>query len=171
MSAPNTEGPASGGHPGRRASAATWKARLHQYREFTERHGRIPKVGARGIREHRLAVWMRNQRSAARTGATWLTPERIELLDVTIPNWDSESDRRTWDERMEQASQFYAKQQRLPSTKGNSDLERTLGWWLVKTRRWLRDSDPRLTVDRLATLDLNLPPWRPSPVNRGETAS
>ncbi len=64
----------------------TWESSLRRLKHFRTRHGKWPSLKA-GLAEHRLALWVRNQRQYFHTQSPWMTAERIAELEK-IPGWE-----------------------------------------------------------------------------------
>lgn len=64
-----------------------WHDRADALAVFRGRTGRWPSGAAADADERKLGSWLYNQRSRAKAGARWFTPERRAYLDRVAPGW------------------------------------------------------------------------------------
>ncbi|KQZ02700.1 hypothetical protein ASD19_13825 [Microbacterium sp. Root53] len=131
-----------------------WELYLAHAAEWFEMTGEIPRG------EEHPGGWVQQQRSALRGGFSWLTPERIEKLDASLPGWrDKPSPRsREWIVSAAALCDFASEKQTLPPQTSDDLEERRLALWLSGQRAHLHRGE--LRRDRTEWLDEHVPEWR-----------
>lgn len=131
-----------------------WELYLAHAAEWLEMTGEIPRG------EEHPGPWVQQQRSALRGGFSWLTPERIEKLDTSLPGWRNTPPPRfrEWTVSAVALRDFEGETQTLPRQSSDDLEERRLALWLSEQRVYLHRGE--LRRDRTAWLDEHVPEWR-----------
>lgn len=109
-----------------------------------------------------LGDWLGAQRSAARLGLSWLTPERTAVLDALLPGWRESANPAppSWEQSALAVLGFWQEHRRWPSQVGTSRPgEQSLGRWLSVQR--VAANKNKLSRARRTWLDQNAPGWNP----------
>lgn len=135
---------------------AEWEARVARLREHLATTGRPPRDAANAPEAERaVARWLKRQRELLRTGA--LPERRLRHLDSVVPGW--RDPRGTdWHGTAVAVGLHLAETGAYPSPSAHDAAERRLATWLRTQRR--AEASGRLSPERLAWLELNLPSWR-----------
>jgi len=110
-----------------------WLDKLEIVINFYHKMGRLPKLTAEG-EEHRLAIWMNNQRSAKRCldegkpCNNKMTPERIAILE-SMSWWIWDPYEAAWQEKFEELVDYVDRTGEIPPVS-----HPTLGYWVDNQR-------------------------------------
>lgn len=107
----------------------TWELRLRALTIFIETEGCEPSARASIAGERRLALWLQEQRHAARSGR--LTEERLaQFKGAGLLNGDSDARGTSW-RKVLSVSDFVAEEGRLPSVAAAASAgEKRLALWV-----------------------------------------
>jgi len=142
-----------------------------QLRQFVTEHGRLPnQCLPADTHERKLGMFLRNQRGyvAQPHRTTQGAIDRAEYLDKLVPTWRTDNRRpvvrrsrtTTFEKRVRQIIRFVRKNGHLPRAMGATDLERTLGRFLVNQRQAAKGRGTTAwSKGRHAYLDEMLPGW------------
>jgi len=124
-----------------------WNEKFNKTQLWIKKNGRLPFNGSVDIHEKTCASWCSNQRQNKKNNI--LTPDRIEMLE-SLDGWYWDGDK-VWDSNYNRVNEWIEKNHMMPSSKSDNDVERKLGIWLVRQRKFKKNS--KLTVDKVARLE------------------
>lgn len=136
----------------------SWEEHLRCLRDFVARegHARVPSKHVES--GNKLGIWVGNQRADYRKQASWMTHERIALLEA-VPGWSWSPSLKNgaWEDSLQRLLLFVDKQghARVPRSYSADDGYR-LGEWVYEQRRLHRRG--KLRDDRAARL-ATVPGW------------
>lgn len=137
-----------------------WRKNLESLRDFISKYGRFPAIRGEEAGEQQLYGWLAAQRHALISQTLgWSKMQAMSVLgDWVTTDLEREWERR-WHERLGQVVDFTAEHGRMPSYRHvEAGIERTLGIWGATQHH--ETLHGRISVERLAKLDAELPGWR-----------
>lgn len=109
---------------------------------------------------HYPGSWIQAQRAAWRGKKSWLTEERLSLLDANLPGWWESPrplDQRAWDQSAVLLVDHVRTTGALPRQNAADNEERRLARWLTTQR--VASHAGELSAERKSWLDDRLPGW------------
>jgi superfamily II DNA or RNA helicase len=129
----------------------SWEMHRQEWILFYEENKRYPIQSLTNIEEKKLCAWQNAQRLNYKRKKSFLTKERIEILNNT-KNWVWENENK-WEINRQKWLQFYEKNGRNPG-KGRDDIEeKELGNWQTNQRKYFKNKDTRMTKERIEILN------------------
>jgi hypothetical protein len=135
----------------------TWEPnRIHWLTQYT-RLGRTPSHSSKDIDEKRAGRWQSGQRNSYKQNHTWMTPERIAMLEAT-PGWRWEEED-LWEPcRLHWITQ-YTSLGKTPSSTSKNLEEKKAGMWQTVQRMSYRHKEACMTPERISALEAT-PGWK-----------
>ncbi|WP_146185012.1 helicase associated domain-containing protein [Agromyces badenianii] len=140
----------------RARASEQWSGHLECTVAFASENGRLPaRSRLSGERERELAIWLGNQRTAARRGC--LSADRRRQLDDALPGWPSARGT-AWSATAEALARYHRAHGRLPGLAEADAEPRRLALWLSRQRAAANAGS--LPLERERWLRQHVPGWR-----------
>jgi hypothetical protein len=133
-----------------------WSSRFKAVQEHFKATGELPSLGSGEADESSLASWVGAQRQHLKRGT--LSDDRIRLLNAELGPWKVDSKEAAWVRQFNELKAFYAQHGRIPTEGQDEKPQFQLALWLGGQKR--QYSLGRLSQERVAMLDTDLPIWR-----------
>lgn len=137
-------------------SEDTWEPNRLHWVAMYDKLGRNPSDKAKDPDEKRAAKWQCHQRQYYKKKQSYMTPERIAILNAT-PNWTWEVED-TWEPNRINWLKMYNKLGRNPSEKSDDLDEKRAGSWQSNQRKLFKKKETCMTHERISILNTT-PGW------------
>jgi hypothetical protein len=130
--------------------------RLHCLAQY-QKLGRTPSAMSKDSEEKRAGTWQSKQRIAYKKKESWMTSERIAILEAT-PGWKWEEEDSWEPNRLHWITQ-YQKLGKNPHHGSKDPEEKRAGQWQGKQRQDYKKKESCMTPERIAALNAT-PGWK-----------
>jgi SAM-dependent methyltransferase len=115
-----------------------WNETHQKWVDFYQKYKKTPSHGSINKEEKSLGSWAHHQKNYYKTKKSYLTKERIEILNNT-EGWIWEDNKEEkWNENYQKWVEFYQKNGNRPSKDSKNKEERSLGQWASDMRKFYK---------------------------------